>query len=499
MNKREAFAKLETLDRQAVLIGHVLAVLEWDFETSISPRGGTERGEQCAWLEGELHRLMTSPELGEALEALGDNPAGFSDRAKALVRVCGKASRDYRRVPADLVKAFAKATNAASNRWFESRKSNDFASYRPFLERVIELAKERAACISDGEKTPYDTLLDRYEPHMDSARIEALFCQMENTIHKIMSMTEGKSEDDSFLFGAYPVKTQERLGKAIVRSMGFDMQRGVIGLSHHPFTTSVGADDIRITSRFTDPKVTDSFFSYMHEGGHALYEMGASNRLTRGTSLAGGTSMAFHESQSRLWENIVGRSEAFWEHYYPRFQRAYGKRLDGVDLKRFARALNKVMPSDIRVNADEVTYGLHIILRFRLEKALFDGSLKAGDLPGAWDELSLSLLGRRPESDGNGVLQDNHWAGGMFGYFPSYALGNLINAQIYHSMKKELDVERLLKEGRLKVIKKYLDDKIYRHGAIYESDVLLEKITGERLDGKCFDLYLTEKFKKLYE
>lgn len=498
MNKREAFAKLETLDRQAVLIGHVLAVLEWDFETSISPKGGAERGEQCAWLEGELHRLMTSPELGEALDALGENPAGFSDRARALVRVCGKASRDYRRVPADLVKAFAKATNAASNCWFEARKNNDFASYRPFLERVIELAKERAACISDGGKTPYDALLDRYEPRMDSIRIEALFGQMENTIRKIMSMTEGRSEDDSFLFGAYPVKTQERLGKAIVRSMGFDMQRGVMGLSHHPFTTSVGGDDIRITSRFSDPKVTDSFFSYMHEGGHALYEMGASNRLTRGTSLAGGTSMAFHESQSRLWENIVGRSEAFWEHYYPRFKRAYGKRLDGVDLKRFARALNKVMPSDIRVNADEVTYGLHIILRFRLEKALFDGSLKAGDLPGAWDELSLSLLGRRPENDGKGVLQDNHWAGGMFGYFPSYALGNLINAQIYHSMKKTLDVEQLLREGRLKVIKNYLDDRIYRHGAIYESDVLLEKITGERLDGKYFDLYLTEKFKKLY-
>ncbi|MGX8678200.1 MAG: carboxypeptidase M32 [Sphaerochaetaceae bacterium] len=497
MKNKEAFERLEALDRKTNLIGHIDAVLGWDFETSMSARGGEERARQMAWLEGEIHKILTSSEMNDALSCLDENASGFSDRDRAIVRIARKAFNEEKNIPDRLVSEFAEASGAASDHWFEARRKGDFESYRPYLEKVFELVKEKAQCMSDG-KSLYDTLLDRYEPRMDSKRIAELFDQMEGSIHKVMDMTSGKAVDDSFLYAKYPQKTQERFDKGIVRSMGFDFERGVIGISHHPFTTAVGADDIRITSRFTDPRVADPLFSYIHEAGHALYEMGASNKNTAGTCLASGTSMAFHESQSRLWENVIGHSESFWKYYFPKFRNAYKKQTEGVDFQHFMRALNKVQPSDIRVNADEVTYGLHIILRFRLEKALFDGTLKIADLPAAWDEMSLSLLGRKPENVSAGVLQDNHWASGMFGYFPSYALGNLINSQIYYTMKKDLDIDALLEAGKLKKIKSYLNDRIYKYGAIYESDVLLKRITGEALDEKYFDMYLTDKFSKLY-
>lgn len=497
MNKREAFARLEEHDRKTILMAHILGVLSWDFETSMSPKGGPERGDQMALIEEELHRHSTSPEMDEIFSVISSGTPGFSDRDHALIREEEKEYRKAKKIPASLITGLSQAVSAAQDHWFDARQRGDFEAFRPYLEKVLELTRQRAECISDG-KDPYDTLLEEFEPNMDSKRVSELFGQMEKTIHKVMEMTASREVDDSFLFRKYPQKTQERFDKGIVRDMGFDFQRGVIGISHHPFTNSVGADDVRITSRFTDPRVVDPLYSYIHEGGHALYEMGASNRNTRGTCLAGGTSMAFHESQSRMWENVIGHSLPFWKYYFPKFKSAYKRQTEGIDLHQFLLAINKVKSSDIRVNADEVTYGLHIILRFRLEQALFDGSLKVADLPAAWDEMSEKLLGRRPENISVGVLQDSHWAGGSFGYFPSYALGNLINSQIYYTMKDELDVDGLLEAGRLKKVKAYLNDKVYKYGAIYESDDLLKKITGESLDAKYFDRYLTEKFSALY-
>lgn len=500
MRSKQAFAKLEELDRKLNMMSHILSVLGWDFETSMSPRGGAERGRQCAWLGEQIHNLIACDSTADLIEQVKQDiqttPAWYSDRDRALVRILDKACTKERCVPSSLVTEMAIATNEASDRWFEARGNCDFASFSPYLEKVFNLTIQRARCIRPDSPV-YDTLLDEFEPGLTAQRTESLFSDMEKTIRKVMEMTSGQDTDDSFLYLKYPRRTQERLDKSIVLAMGFDTRRGVMGISHHPFTTTVGEDDIRITSRFTDPRVADPLFSYIHEGGHALYEMGASNALTRGTSLAGGTSMAFHESQSRLWENVFGHSRPFWEFWYPRFEKAYPRQLEGIGLDRFVRAINKVQASDIRVNADEVTYGLHIILRFRLEKALFDGSLAIADLPGAWDELSMQLLGRRPESIASGVLQDNHWAGGAFGYFPSYALGNLINSQILYTMKSRLDIDALLREGRLKTLRTWLDRNIYRYGAIYESPDLLEKVTGQVLTASFFDRYLTEKYTAL--
>jgi carboxypeptidase Taq len=498
MNKKEAFEKLAEIDRKVTLINHICAVLGWDFETTISPKGGEERGAQLAYLEESTHDLLTSKQMDEIFSVINSRTPGFDDREHAIIRIMEKSWKDSRNVPSSLVAALAKATSAASDHWFEARQKNDFDSYRPYLQTVFDLVKEEAQCLSKDGKSPYDALLDQFEPRMDSKRITSLFDSMENTIHKVMSMVEGRQVDDSFLLLKYPQKTQERFDKGIVRNMGFDFNRGVLGISHHPFTSTLGADDIRITSRFSDARVTDPIFSYIHEAGHALYEMGASNRKTSGTCLAQGTSMAFHESQSRLWENVFGHSPSFWKYYFPKFRNAYKKQTDGIDFEHFIKALNKVQPSDIRVNADEVTYGLHIILRFRLEKELFNGGITVAELPDAWNQLSMELLGHKPSSDSMGVLQDNHWASGMFGYFPSYALGNLINSQLYYKMRNDIDVDDLLASGKLKKIKTYLNDRIYRYGAIYESDVLLKMITGESLDEKYFDRYLTEKYSELF-
>lgn len=498
MNKIQASKRLEALDRKVTTLCRIGAVLGWDFETGISPKGGAERAEQLAFLATEAHKIVVSPEMEEAVAALEGGSKGLSDRQRALARIGRKSFRQESKVPEALVADLAKAVGAAEAVWFQARKSNDFEAFRPYLEKVRALTCEKAALIAEDGQTPYDALLDGYEPRLGADGIEALFSEMERTIRKVVDITAGKPVDDGFLYKKYPRKRQEKFDRDIVRRMGFDFQRGMIGESHHPFTTTLGSDDIRFTTRYTEPRVTDTLFSFVHEAGHALYEMGASNHLTAGTSLSNGASMAFHESQSRLWENVLGHSEAFWEFFFPKFRKAYPAQTEGVDLERFVKAVNKVEAGDIRVNADEATYGLHIILRFRLERALFDGSLKVSDLPGAWEDLSLSLLGRRPESLGQGVLQDNHWAGGMFGYFPSYALGNLINAQIMDTMRGELDVDALLREGALGKIKGWLDNRIYRHGAIYESDELLRRVTGGALDESHFDRYLTGKFQRLF-
>jgi carboxypeptidase Taq len=256
----------------------------------------------------------------------------------------------------------------------------------------------------------------------------------------------------------------------------------------------LGSDDIRLTTRYTEPSVASPLFGTIHEGGHALYELGASNENTRGTSLASGTSLAMHESQSRLWENVIGRSRPFWSRYFPRFKELFPVQLDGVDLNRFLSAINKVEPSFIRVDADEVTYGLHIILRFELECKLLSGELQVADLPEAWNDAMEMLLGVRPKTAREGVLQDVHWSMGELGYFPTYALGNLYGAQIYQTMRQQLDVDSLLEDGRLTEITGWLDSNIYRHGSIYKPKVLLDKVTGRSLDPKCFHDYLSSKY-----
>ncbi len=497
----EAYNSLLETDRKLTMIGHIEAVLGYDFETVMSKNGGDERSQQLAFISSMVHDMSTSKEIGQWLETLG-GVTDATDEQKALIRVWKKQYDDNVLIPSKLVQDITEAANTCQNKWFTARQNGDYKTFYPYLERLVDLTKESASITARG-RSLYDTLLDRNDCGFDSAQISNLFDGMQKTILDVVSQVESSDKqvsekEEAFLLKGYDKQKQKDFSHRILEDMGYEFDRGAIGEVVHPFTSTVGSDDIRITTNFDSPNVTSQIYTIVHEGGHALYEMGANNGSIKGTSLGQGESNTFHESQSRLWENLVARSAPFWEHYFPIFCDTFPDQTKGVKLETFLRAINRVRRDDIRVNADEVTYGLHIILRFKLEKEVFDGNLKVKDLPEAWDAMSLELLGKKPDSIKSGVLQDVHWMCGLYGYFPSYALGNLINAHVWNYMSKDLNLDDILRKGELVKIKDYLTERYYRFGAIYPSAELLRRVTGKTLDASFFDVYLKDKYRRLF-
>jgi carboxypeptidase Taq len=500
MQKDAALKRLREIDGEVVLLTHINGVLVWDQEM-VPPAGNGERAQQMGLLERKVFELTTSDEMGEILSALGasekeeDGELSFDDPTKGIIRNYWRVWNRERRLDADFVQRFTELTGNAHHVWAQARSENDFSLYSDTLSSIISMVKEKAQRFGYADD-PYDALLDVFEPGTTTAEVEVVFAEMKDHILAVLDHVgdTSKAVDDTFLFSSYATDKQAAFAKDVLDSMGYDWNRGASGIATHPYTISLGADDIRITTRYSEPSVTSPLFSSIHEAGHALYELGASNEVTRGTCLANGASFAFHESQSRLWENMIGRSKAFWKRFYPRFKDLFPIQLDGVDLDAFVAALNVVKPSCIRVDADEVTYGLHIILRFELERKLLSGELAVADLPDAWNSSMERLLGIRPKGDRDGVLQDVHWSMGELGYFPTYALGNLYGAQILDSMRKDLDVEGAIEEGEFSLIRTWLDEKILRHGSIYKPKDLLLKVTGSTLDAGYFNSYLTRKY-----
>lgn len=497
MTHSEALRYLKDKDRECMTLSNIDAVLSWDMETVMPVKAEDGRAEQMTLIALLIHKIKTDAELREAVDSI--DSSSLSDAEKALVREWKRELDMAGKVPSSLVETMAGEVSRARSRWLEAREKNDWSLFQPGMERLVSLNKEYASCIGDGS---YDTLLDLYERGMKRETIDPLFGKLEASIHSIMDRIGGKSVDTSFLTLPYDAAAEEKFCNEVAVRMGFDLSRGAIGVVAHPFTSTLGPDDVRISNRFTDESVTDPIFSIVHETGHALYEMHASlNPEIRGTSLSEGTSMGIHESQSRFWENMMGHSHAFWEYFYPSLQ-SYMPQLKNVDLDSFVLALNFPHPSAIRVNADELTYSLHVILRYRIEKALFDGSLTPGDLPGAWNELSEKIIRYRVKSDSEGCLQDSHWAGGSFGYFPTYALGNLYSAQFLHKLYEDCggreNIERALREGNFSLITEWQDRNIWRWGAVYEPGDLIMRVTGSPLSAEPFMEYLEEKFLRLY-
>ena len=435
MDKTKSYNRLLELSSEIVQLEHIAALLQWDEETQMPERALEGRSEQISLIEGMIHDRRTSPQMGELLDELKEQPG--DDHQLALVRI---HSREYDRqvkIPRSLITQLSIACSRGQAAWAKAREHDDYAEFQPHLERIIELKKEWAQA-AGFDQHPYDPLVDEYEPGMSCAGVESVFSQLETPLSELVEeMTRLEKPDDAFLYQQYDRQLQDRFGRMIVADMGIESERFFMTESVHPFTTALGSDDVRITTRYSEPSVTSALFSTIHEAGHALYELGASNEMTRGTVLAAGTSLGIHESQSRLWENMIGRSPEFWEYYLPKFRMLFPSQLEGVTDDDFIRAVNKAEPSHIRVNADELTYTLHIILRFKLEKALIEGTLGGGDLKDAWNQLSEELLHLRVEHDRDGVLQDVHWSAGLFGYFPTYALGNLYAAQFLDTLKTE--------------------------------------------------------------
>ena len=501
---RDYIGELKSMTREYQLLNESSAILAWDQETYIPPAALPERGEQLALLQSLAHKKLTSPRVGELLAACGcsdDAPwgsAGADTRDGAYLRELYRAYTRQIRIPSTLVEAIARATSAGQAAWAEARGKNDFALFKPYLEKVLSLVVEKAQAVGYQDH-PYDALLDEYEPWMTTSEISRVFSGLESSLKGLASrISERPQVDDAFLYQSFSLEKQRKFARQIVKELGFDFSGGRIDETAHPFTTTLGARDVRITGRFREEYFGTGLFGLIHETGHALYEQGFDEEIT-GNILATGTSLGIHESQSRTWENVVGRSRAFWEHYLPLAREYFPSQFKDVGLDTFYRGINRVSPTHIRIDADEVTYGLHIILRFRLELALVRGDLKVDDLTGAWREASRDLLGIEPETSAEGELQDIHWSMGAIGYFPTYALGNLYGAQFWAAFENTVhDTDTLIRNGDFAVLRNWLRDSIHRHGASKTAGELCREVSGEALKPDFLQDYLENKYRGIY-
>jgi carboxypeptidase Taq len=480
---------------------HAMAVLRWDQQTYMPPGGATARGAQLATLSRMQHELFVADEIGEwlatAAEEVANEPYDSDDAS--LVRVTQRDWENARQLPAEFVAEVVRHSAVSQPLWAQARATNDYASFAPALQKTIELSR-RTAEYRGYEDSPYDALLDRFEPGMKAAQVRTIFGDLKAQLVPLVAAIAERSDrvSDAPVHGPFPEAQQEEFGKAVVAAFGYDFTRGRQDRTVHPFATGFSRNDVRITTRFDSTFLNPALFGTMHESGHAMYEQGIAPELDS-TPLGGGTSLGVHESQSRLWENVVGRSRAVWEHFYPRLRQTFPDRLRDVSLDDFYRAINKVKPSFIRVEADEVTYTLHIMLRFEMEQGLLDGSIGVGDAPHIWNEKMQEYLGITPPNDTLGILQDVHWSTGMMGYFPTYALGTILSLQLYETaLQAHPTLQENLRGGDFAPLLGWLTENIYRHGRKYEPNELIQRATGRPLEIGPYVRYLTSKFGEIY-
>ena len=485
---RERLAELDDLRHASSLAG-------WDEQTMMPPGGAAARGELLATLGRLAHEKLTDPALTALLDRLGAAEDIGETDARMVAAVARDADR-ARRVPDRLVADIARQTTLAQVAWHEARAADDFALFRPALERHVELRGELAACFPEAAH-PYDALLHNFEPDLTTERVRTVFAELKEGLVPLIREIAAAGPPPR-LPGPFPVEQQRILAAEIARAQGFDDEHWRLDLAVHPFAMSFGSSDIRVTCRYDESGLMGPF-AVMHEIGHGLYERQVDPALER-TTVGTGVSLGIHESQSRLWENLVGRSEPFWRHWHPRMLELFGEdALGGTDLGEFLRAVNAVHPSLIRVEADEATYSLHVILRFELEVALMEGTLAVADLEAAWNEKTKELFGLDVPSAKVGVLQDIHWAYGELGYFPTYAIGNIVAAQLWQVIQRDLpQLDDDLARGETIALREWLREHIHRHGCLYTPGELLRNTTGADLDARPFLEHLRAKYSALY-
>lgn len=495
----------ELKERLAIWVdlNQVRGLLEWDQQTYMPLGAAAARGQQSATLSALAHEHLTHERVGELLAALddaeADSAAGLDPVEQALVRVARRHHDQAVKLPESFVREWATVTAEAQQVWVQAREDDDFASFQPKLEKIVSLARQQADYLGHSGH-PYDALLDLYEPGTTTAEIRELFGPLRDETVALVDRIAAKQDklSDEVVRRDYPELLQEQFGREVASQFGFDFQRGRLDQAVHPFAISLDTSDVRITTRYQRNHLNAAVFGIFHEAGHGMYEQGIDPQLDR-TPLSGGVSLGVHESQSRLWENLVGRSRPFWQGAYPRLVELFSEPLAGVTLDRFYEAINTVEPSLIRVEADEVTYNLHIMIRFELELALIDGSLAVADLPAAWNEKYRDYLGITPPNDTLGCLQDVHWSAGLIGYFPTYALGNLISVQLFEAARAaHPQLEDQIRTGDFTDLLGWLRSNVHRHGSVHEPNDLLQLATGSKLDARPYIDYLTSKFSALY-
>ncbi|HNO78511.1 MAG TPA: carboxypeptidase M32 [Phycisphaerae bacterium] len=492
-------------DKYTQLLGKIIeigrltavdALIQWDQDTYMPQKGVNARAEMCAQIAITSHQLQTSDALGELISNVEETGEPARD---TNIR---EAKRNYERasrLPSELVEQLSRASSLAKSAWAQARQENDFPAFAPHLDELLKLARQKADAIGfEGER--YDALMDEYEPGAKSADIGDLFKSLRGALVPLVQSIANSTNpiDDEIIRRHYPEAAQEELCKHLASAICFDFTAGRLDRSVHPFCTSMGPRDVRVTTRFDERFFSPAIFGVLHEVGHGLYEQGL-DPAHQFTPMGTATSLGIHESQSRLWENMVGRSLAFWKHHYATAQEYFPEALGDVPLEAFYRAINKSAPSLIRVEADEVTYNLHIIMRFELERELIAGRLDVKDVPAAWNQKAEEFLGLTPPNDADGCLQDIHWSLGGFGYFPTYALGNLYAAQFYAKADADLGgLEAQIARGECQPLRMWLQENIHSHGMRYRAAELCEQVTGQRLSIDAFMDYLNRKYKSLY-
>lgn len=501
-HNNQLYERVRQFCRETALLASIESLLGWDERTIMPPAAGEYRAEQATYVAGLLHSHRTAPQLGDWLEELSQSSLAtdpYSD-AGATIRELKRQYDKKVRLPKSLVEELTRTAVLGQQLWVEARRNDDFHRFRPVLEKTFALKRDEAEALG-YEDCPYDALLDEFEPGESTANVSRTLSGLrEELVPLVSAIGQSRRRPRSeILSRRFPIEQQNDFGRRVAEEIGFDFRRGRLDVTAHPFCSGIAPHDCRITTRFDEQYFPTAFFGILHEAGHGMYDQGL-RPDEFGLPLGEAASLGIHESQSRMWENLVGRSQAFWEHFFPLAQKAFPDALEDVALDDFVFAVNEVRPSLIRVEADEATYNLHILVRFELEQALLAGDLPAADLPGAWKEKYRDYLGIEPENDADGVLQDIHWSGGLVGYFPTYSLGNVYAAQLFDRADEELGgLDAEFARGEFQPLRDWLRGKVHASGKRFAATELVRQVTGRPVSHDSLVSSLRIKMGRFYD
>ncbi|CAH2712993.1 Carboxypeptidase 1 [Neobacillus rhizosphaerae] len=498
---QKALEQFKAIDEKITHYSSIIGLVDWDQKVMAPKKGRSVFAKATGTLRTEVFKLSVSQEMGNLLETLSsqENFKILDGVTKAKVREYKEYYQKSKSIPANLFQEYSILTAQANDAWEEARENNDFAHYLPALEKIVDF-KRKFAEIYGYEDHPYDALLDEFEPGLTVKRLDPLFAKLRESSVKLLERIQqyGKPTQVEVFDQSFDIEKQKEFNRFILPIIGFDMEAGRLDETVHPFAQTVNIGDVRLTTRYLEKNVRSALFGTIHEAGHGIYEQHV-NPEYEDSVLQSGASFGIHESQSRFLENMVGRSMEFWKFFFPKLQEYFPKQLENVSIEEFYRAVNTVEPSFIRVEADELTYNLHIMLRYEIEKALIGGEIEAKDLPAIWNQKMQDYLGITPSNDTVGVLQDVHWSFGGIGYFPSYSLGNLYAAQILRTIQKDLpDFSQHIESGRFDLIQEWLKENIHQYGRLYTPNELIVRVTGEELNADYLVEYLEKKYARVY-
>ncbi|MEH7073226.1 carboxypeptidase M32 [Neobacillus drentensis] len=498
---QKILVQFKALDEKITHYSSIIGLVDWDQKVMAPKKGRSIFAKATGTLRTEIFKLSVSQEMGDLLAelTLPENFETLDDVTKAKVREYREYYQKSKSIPADLFQEYSILTAQANDAWEEARENNDFAHFLPYLDKIVNY-KRKFAEIYGYENHPYDALLDEFEPGLTVKILDPLFAKLRDSSVKLLERIQqkGKPTKADIFDQSFSIEKQKEFNRLILPMIGFDLEAGRLDETVHPFAQTVNTGDVRLTTRYLEGNVRSALFGTIHEAGHGIYEQHVNPEFEESV-LQSGASFGIHESQSRFLENMVGRSKEFWNFFYPKLQEYFPKQLEAVSVDEFYRAVNTVKPSFIRVEADELTYNLHIMLRYEIEKALIGGEIEAKDLPVVWNQKMQDYLGVTPSTDTLGVLQDVHWSFGGIGYFPSYSLGNLYAAQILRTIQKDLpEFYHLIENGRFDLIQEWLKVNIHQYGKLYTPNELIVKVTGEELNAEYLVEYLEKKYSEVY-